>query len=430
MSASVIGMIGTSGYVLADTLLVANGIGEMGLAALNLALPLFTIINGLGFLFGIGGATWYTILRAQDKHKKATDVFNHTLAFAGLLSLFIVLLGLFGTESITRLLGGDHETYAMTNTYIKTIMLFSPFFIFNNLLIAFIRNDGNPKLAMAGMLLGSFGNVVFDYIFIFPLNMGMFGAALATGFTPLLSIALIIRQFKQERNTLKIQKVKIKIKRFGKIISFGISAFLTEISTGVVMLVFNTLILGLTGNIGVAAYGVIANLAMIALSIFTGIAQGIQPIISHLFGLGRLKDLKKTLTYGIVTSLGLSTLSYLIIFFGSDTIVSLFNRDNSTVLANIAQTGLLIYFIGMFFAGINIIAIASLSAVEQGETSFRLSLLRSVILIVPIAYMFANIFGMNGVWFSFVTTEALVFILILLFQSFSKRKINYKRPIL
>jgi len=413
VSSNVIGMVGISIYILADTLFVANGLGELGIAALNLALPIFTVINGLGFLFGVGGATWYTILRAQDKQRKARDVFNQTLVFVGLISLVIILLGLFGSESIARLVGTNHETFAMTNTYLKVIMLFSPFFILNNMMVSFIRNDGNPKLAMLGMLVGSLANVVLDYIFIFPLEMGMFGAALATGATPILSLLLLSLHFKQEKNSLYLQKGKIKLEQFWKIITLGISAFITEISSGVVMLVFNMLILGLTGNIGVAAYGVIANMAMIVVAIFTGIAQGTQPIISHLFGLKKTREIKRILVYGFSTSFILSGLIYLIILFGSDVIIGFFNRDNSQALADIASTGLLIYFIGMFFAGINIIAISSLSAIEQGGIAFRFSLLRSIVLIIPIAFVLAHYFNMVGVWSSFVLTEVLTLGLII-----------------
>lgn len=412
VSLNVAGMIGTSVYILADTLFVANGIGETGIAALNLALPVFSLVQGLSFMLGIGGATWYSILRAQNKHEEATKSYNQTLLFGALISFVIILLGLFGSESITKLVGANQETFTMTNTYIKVIMLFSPFFIFNNLLVAFIRNDRNPKLAMTAMLLGSLINIIFDYIFIFPLNMGMFGAVLATSCTPIFGLMLMSTHFKRAENSLRLTKIKLKLKSFWAIIKLGISSFISEMSSGIVMFIFNILILGIAGNVGVAAYGVISNLAIIAIAIFTGVAQGIQPIISHIFGLRNSKLLNRNLIYGLITSLSISVLLYLIIGMSSEQLISFFNRDNNMILAEIAKEGLLIYFVGMFFAGFNIIAIACLSAMDQSGLAFRFSILRSVILIVPLSFVLANSFDLTGVWASFVLTEAITSVLI------------------
>lgn len=407
VSLNVAGMIGTSVYILADTLFVANGIGETGIAALNLALPIFSLIQGFSFMLGIGGATWYSILRAQNKHEEATKSYTQTLIFAGIISFLLVLVGLVGSGAITQLVGADQETFSMTNTYIKVIMLFSPFFIFNNMFVAFIRNDRNPKLAMTAMLLGSVINIIFDYIFIFPLEMGMFGAALATSCAPILGLILMSFHFKREENSLRLTKIKIKLSAFWTIIKLGISSFITEMSSGIVMFIFNILILGIAGNVGVAAYGVISNLAIIAIAIFTGVAQGIQPIISHIFGLRSSTLLKRNLIYALMTSLSISALIYLVIGSGSEQLVSFFNRDNNPVLAEIANEGMLIYFIGMFFAGFNIIAIACLSAMDQAGLAFRFSIFRSIVLIIPISFVLANYFQLTGVWASFVITEAI-----------------------
>lgn len=407
VSLNVAGMIGTSVYILADTLFVANGIGETGIAALNLALPIFSLIQGFSFMLGIGGATWYSILRAQNKHEEATKSYTQTLIFAGIISFLLVLVGLVGSGAITQLVGADQETFSMTNTYIKVIMLFSPFFIFNNMFVAFIRNDRNPKLAMTAMLLGSVINIIFDYIFIFPLEMGMFGAALATSCAPILGLILMSFHFKREENSLRLTKIKIKLSAFWTIIKLGISSFITEMSSGIVMFIFNILILGIAGNVGVAAYGVISNLAIIAIAIFTGVAQGIQPIISHIFGLRSSTLLKRNLIYALMTSLSISALIYLVIGSGSEQLVSFFNRDNNPVLAEIANEGMLIYFIGMFFAGFNIIAIACLSAMDQAGLAFRFSIFRSIVLIIPISFVLANYFQLTGVWASFVIAEAI-----------------------
>ncbi|WP_067841794.1 MATE family efflux transporter [Amphibacillus sediminis] len=425
VSLNIMGMIGLSIYILADTLFIANGVGEVGLAALNLALPVFTVMSGIGLMLGIGGATWYTILKAQGKRQSATNVFNHALILGTILSGLILLLGLVGSDYLSHLLGADAETLPLTNSYLKVIMLFAPFVIFNNLLTGFIRNDQNPKLAMLGMLVGSLANILLDYLFIFSFDMGMLGAALATGATPIISIMILSIHFKSPKNSLTLQKITWKVRVFTKIASLGISAFITEISTGVVILVFNMVILSLAGNVGIAAYGIIANIAFVVVAIFTGMAQGIQPIVSYLFGQLKYDEMKKILRYGITFASLLTIIIYGTLTLGSDTLIGFFNRDNNLALTEIAQTGIYLYFIGFIFAGFNIIAIAYLSAIEQPRTAFWLSTLRSFVLIIPVIFLLSLLLDMTGVWLSFVVTEALTSSIVM-WQLYVQQHRNWK----
>lgn len=178
---NVIGMIGLSCYILADTFFVSKGLGVTGLTSLNLSISIYSFINATGLLIGIGGATKYSIYQARDKHNKANIIFTNSIKIGVICGIIFLLIGLLGSSSLSNLLGADKDTFAMTNTYLKTLLCFAPFFILNNIFIAFIRNDGDPKLSMAGMLIGSLANIILDYVFIFPLQWGMFGAAFATG---------------------------------------------------------------------------------------------------------------------------------------------------------------------------------------------------------------------------------------------------------
>ena len=188
---NVIGMIGLSCYILADTFFVSKGLGTNGLTALNLAIPIYSFVHGSGLMLGMGGATRYSIFRGEKSWKNVQKVFVHGIYLAGILSAFFLLLGIGFTEEITRFLGADKEVFSMTQTYIKYILLFSPAFILNDILVCFVRNDGNPRLSMIAMLVGSFSNIVLDYLFIFPLNMGIFGAVFATGLAPVISLCIL-----------------------------------------------------------------------------------------------------------------------------------------------------------------------------------------------------------------------------------------------
>lgn len=156
-------------------------------------------------------------------------------------------------------------------------MIFAPAFIANNIILAFVRNDGAPQLSMAAMISGSIFNIIFDYIFIYPMRMGIFGAALATGFSPAVSL-LILYIFIKKHNNFKPIKCKFSLKFSLRIMSVGIPSLVTEISSGIVVFVFNIIMLQLLGNIGVAAYGIIANISIVVISILRAYLR----VFSHL----------------------------------------------------------------------------------------------------------------------------------------------------
>lgn len=210
------------------------------------------------------------------------------------------------------LLGANHETLGMTESYLKTI-LFLQFFLLNNIMISFVRNDNNPKLSMIAMLTGSLSNILLDYIFMFPLKMGMFGAAFATCLAPVISLGVLSIHFIRKNNGFHYIRYIFQISCLIDISALGLSAFINEISSAVVLIIFNLVILNLEGNIGLASYGIVANIALVGLAIFTGLAQGIQPIISQAYGLND-KVLLKILKYAIVTAIVLAVLVYLGVF--------------------------------------------------------------------------------------------------------------------
>ncbi len=409
---NVLGMIGLSCYILADTYFVSKGLGTNGLASLNLAISIYSFVHGLGLMIGIGGATKYAILKAKQEHEEANKIFSTSVNLGIIIGILITLIGIFLSEPLSRILGANEHTFAMTNTYLKTILSFAPFFILNNVLIAFVRNDGDPKLSMAGMLIGSFSNVILDYIFIFPLNMGMFGAAFATGLAPIISLCILSFHFIKNNNNFSYKKIKISIKRICSICSLGTSSLITEISSGIVLIIFNIVILKLEGNTGLAAYGIVANLSLVSASIFTGIAQGIQPLISSFYGNKNVISIKKIFRYAIILSLIIAVCLYMIVFVYSNQLVSIFNNENNELLRELAVRGLRLYFIGFLFAGINIITASFFSSIEQARLGFIISIVRSVVAIIPVVLALSFIFGINGVWTSFPCAELISFVIV------------------
>lgn len=399
------GMIAISCYILADTFFVAQGLGTNGLAALNLAIPTYDFIHGTGLMLGMGGATRFSILKSQNNQKGADTIFTNTVYLGIFFSVIFMLGGLFFSGSLARLLGADQNTFEMTNTYLHVMMLFSPAFIFNDIILCFVRNDGNPRISMVATVLGSLFNVLFDYLFIFPFGMGMLGAVLATGFSPVVGLIIMSPHWLGKKRGFHFRKLVPDADSIRTNISLGFPSLLSQISAAIVMIVFNMLILGLKGNTGVAAYGVIANISLVVLSFYTGIAQGIQPLVSHSYGQKKTDGIRQFLRYAMISMVILSAVMYLILFVFADPIASAFNSEHNAKLQEIAVTGLKLYFTSLVFAGFNIILSMYFTSVEKALPAQIISLLRGLILIIPIAFLFANLWDMTGVWMSFPATE-------------------------
>lgn len=403
---NILGTLGVSCYIIADTFFIAKAAGADGITVLNLVLPIYSIIFALGAMFGVGSATRFAILRAQ-KDKTAEYYFSNALYFVWILAVPFVLAGIFIPDKIIAFMGGDAGIVALGIGYTRIFLLFTPFFMMNHVVSAFVRNDNDPSLAMAGTLAGSLFNIVFDYVFMFPMGMGLKGAALATAASPIISLLICGTHFLGKKNTIRISLQLPSVKRLFQSCQLGVSAFVGEISSGVTTAVFNFLILGLVGNVGVAAYGVIANYALVAVAIFNGISQGSQPLVSTYYGKGDRVSLRKVLKLGCVTAFGLATLVIALIYGFTDSLVALFNSEGSLELATYAHTGIRLYFIGFIFAGFNIVGTGFLSAIEKAREAFLASFMRGFVGIIACSIVMAMLIGLNGVWLAFPSSELL-----------------------
>lgn len=411
---SILGMLGFSLYILADTFFISQGCGKDGLAALNLAIPLYSFMQGTGLMLGIGGATRYTLAASRLKkgsvsRQQAAEpdrIFTVSAIIALSASLLFLAAGLFFSDKLALLMGADKQVFSMTRDYLQVLLLFSPAFFLNNLLLAFVRNDGRPRLAMLAMIAGSLFNILFDYILIIPLNLGIFGAALATGVSPLVSLAILSHHLIRPKRGFHLRFGPIAPRLAGSIIALGFPSLVAEVSSGIVMIVFNRILLGLEGNSGIAAYGVIANLSLVAIAIQTGLSQGAQPLFSRAHGEKDEVGLERYTRYAFVTSLFLSLAVFAAILLFSNPVTFLFNREKDEALQTLASSGMKLYFLGLPFAGLNILLATRFASTEKALPAQILSLLRGLVFIIPLALLLAHTVGLIGVWLAFPAAEA------------------------
>ena len=242
---------------------------------------------------------------------------------------------------------------------------------------------------------------------MFPLGLGMQGAALATGCSPIVGILICCIHFKSSKCTITLKPVRLSVKRLLHSCHVGISSFVAELSSGVITIVFNMIILNIAGNTGVAAYGVIANTSLVAVSLFNGISQGSQPLISDSYGKGDSKNVMYLIKLTAATSLFISVLLITAVYLGAPSITAVFNSEKNPLLAQYAISGLRIYFTGFLFAGINIVGSSILSSVESAKFAFIVSIMRGFAAITFFAFLLSKIWGLTGIWSAFPAAELL-----------------------
>lgn len=408
VSLNILGQMAYSCYTLADTFFVSASLGADGLTALNLAFPIFCLLNGTGLMVGMGGGTRYSIAKSRGETENANRIFTNAVYMVACFAISFVLLGLFLSGALVKALGADSTVFPMTNTYLKVMLLFAPAFLTNNLLQCFVRNDGKPSLSMTAMISGSLSNVVLDYLFIFPFGMGIFGAILATGLAPVISIAVLSPYFIRKKNGFHFLKSAPDIRKALGVIASGIPPFVTELSSGIVMFLFNFIILRLEGNTGVAAFGVITVISLVVIAIYTGLSQGIQPIISVNHGTGNREGVKTIVRYAFITVFLLSSVIYTVIFFGASQIAFIFNSERNEMLQTLAINGLKLYFLACPFIGFNIVTAIYFTSTERPRPAQVISFLRGLFVLVPVAFLFSAILKMTGVWLAYPISECIV----------------------
>ena len=401
---NVAGMIGVSVYILADTYFISVCAGADGITVLNLVLPIFGVIFAIGAMLGVGAATRYSIGKAQGQ-KEVDFYFTQTIMWDIIFSIPFVLLGVFVPEYVLKFMGADANIMALGREYVRIVMIAAPLFMINHVFTDFTRNDHAPGIAMIGSIAGSLFNIIFDYLLMFPAGLGLKGAALATIFSPVVTSLICCIHLFGKKNQVGFRWMLPSVHQFTAYCGTGISAFVGEMSAAVTTTIFNMLILDIAGNVGVAAYGVVANLSLVAMAIFNGISQGAQPLLSQSFGYGRQKEVSLLLRLGLLVSFIVEIVIIGVIWKYTDGLVAIFNSEGNEALLYYAHDGLRLYFLGYLFAGINIFLVGYFAATARVKQAFVASVLRGALAIAACAIVMAKLWGMYGVWLSFLAAE-------------------------
>ncbi len=409
---NVFAMVGVSLYILADTFFISASAGANGLTALNLALPLYSAIFAVGAMLGNGSATAFALEKSVPGND-ADTYFSHSVMANLLISIPFVLVGIFMPDKLLALLGGDDVIVETGYVYVRTFLTCTPFFLLNSTFTSFVRNDGAPNVAMAATLISCLFNIVFDYVLMFPCGLGMFGAALATGLSPAVSIAVTLVHFFSPKNTIRFRILLPNIRKIVRACRLGIGYFVSEISGGISGFVFNRILLGLVGNIAVAAYGIVANISVVGTAIFSGVAQGLQPMASEAQGTGDTQARKAICRYSLKTGILIAAAIVLLLCVFAREVVAIFNSEHNAQMASLAVSNLRLYVLGFLPASVNIILCGYFGAIGRDRLCSVISISRGVVAIVLFAWLLSGLFGIVGVWIAYPVTELFTLIMAL-----------------
>ena len=416
-----IGLLFNSVYTIVDGVFIGNRLGREAMAAAAVAVPLIEILISVAIAVAAGAGVLIAARLGSGKGDEARRLFNTAAWMMGAAGLGVALLGNLCLEPLALLLGAAPEVLPQAMAYLWYIVTFAPFQLFSFLLGGMARNDGRPKLAMTAMIAGAASNIVLDYVFMYPLNLGIRGAALATALGPIFSVLILLPHFLLRRGTLYFQAVRPRLAEGRSILVCGAPSFLMEFSLGIVTFLYNVAVSHHGyGELGLAAYLIIGYLMLILLTLFLGMAEGLQPVFSRFMATGEEKRNLAMRRFSTKVFLGVGVISCLLIFLGSRWFFLLFAPEDPELTAFAASRSIP-YFCGFFLTGFNILMISFLQATRQTGRAMVLSLLRSVILPPALLLLLPAILGREGVWVCQSAADALTALFAICFLAFPAR---------
>lgn len=404
----------TSIYVLADTIIIGKGIGTLAMAALNIVLPLFNIFFGNGLLFGVGGSVLMSIARGRGDRKLGECYFTLAVILNAITCVLYTVLLLVFTKPIVRFLGATDVTMPYILDYAPYVIAGLSAFSFSSLLQTFVRNDGAPKLSMFAVISGGVLNVILDLIFVFPLQMGMAGAAMASVLGSACTVCILLFHFRSKSNGLRFSLQAFSFSCIGKILQNGFTSFLVEITSGIVMFIFNIEILKCAGDIGVSMYGIICNTVIIVTCLCNGINQAAQPILSTNYGAGLAQRIGQVRRLGIKTALCICSIPAILGLLVPNLFTYIFLEPNDEILA-MSPIAIRTYFIGFFVMGINMFVVGYFQSISKPYLSLIVCLARGCVLSIIFVAVLAPLFGIIGIWASVPLAEFVTLFIALFF---------------
>lgn len=394
-------------FGMVDAMMVGKYHGPIGSAALAVFSPLWSIVFCLGLLAGIGGSVLFANCRGSSNEEDAQQYFTLSVLYGLALSVIAMMgIGLF-QDSLFRLFGADAQLLHLAKQYLKPILFAIPCCVFSNILSAYLRNDSNPNLATTAVVAGGVCNCVGDYLCVFVLDMGIFGAGLATAIGQYIGIFIMLTHFFRKENTLRLVRPSHAAQKLAGITANGFSTAITDLAMGIIGILFNRQIMKHLGSDQLAVYGVITQIAAFAQCLAYGAGQAAQPIISQNYGAGQAGRIRECMKYGLLTSVSMGIFWVAVMLVFPAAILNFFMTPTASV-SQIAPGILRAYGVSFLLLPFNIFATYYFQAMMKAGISMIASLARGVLISGMLILALPLIAGADSIWYAMLITEILV----------------------
>ena len=399
----------TSIYSIVDMAMVGQYHGPEGSAALAVVAPVWNIIYSLGLLMGIGGSVLFSTVRgrADGSIGESNEYFTASVIGSVILAGAIWLIIIFFDRNLMVIFGAQGNTLTLAREYVLPVKAAIPFFLFNQMLAAYLRNDKNPALATGAVLAGGIFNIFGDYFFVFTCDMGAFGAGLATAIGSALSFLVMLSHFFTKKNTLRLVRPEGLVRKLKKITATGFSTFFIDVAMGILTILFNRQIMVYLGTNALSVYGVIVNISTFVQCCAYSVGQASQPIISTNFGAGRGDRIRETLKYALGTVAVFSIFWTAVTTALPNAFIGIFMSPTPEVL-EIAPGIMRCYGISFLLLPLNVFSTYYFQALMKPKTAFMASVARGLVISGILIYLLPAVFSGNAIWFAMPVTELAV----------------------
>ncbi|MGD9908602.1 MAG: MATE family efflux transporter [Mesotoga sp.] len=410
-----IGMLVQAMYNFVDTIFVGKGVGSMGIAGISISLPVQIFVMAFAQMFGIGGASVISRSLGERDHKKARRAAGNVMVFSVAFGLVMTLLGQFFLDQLLIMLGASEAIIPYAREYLGIILLGSAFFSFGMAMNHVVRAEGKPKIAMAAMLISAVLNIILDPIFIFSLNLGIWGAALATVLSQAATSIYVLFYFLSGKSLLRVSLRSLipewRIMR--ETVSVGLSAFSRQVAGSLLAVVLNNSLVFYGGDIAVAVYGVINRLLMVFIMPMFGVNQGFLPIVGYNYGARKMRRARESVKLASAVTTVIALFSSIVMFLFARQLISIFTDETELIESTIYA--LRIVILATPTIGVQVIASGMFQALGKALPALFLSLLRQIIILIPLILVIPRFLGINGIWISFPLADLIAFAISLVF---------------
>lgn len=416
---TLVGMVFNAVLTIIDGIFVGQGVGPNGIAAVNIVAPLFMVVTGLGLMFGIGASVIASIRLAGYEVKAAKIITTQAFAVGVILTGILCAPCVLFPSATVRMLGCSDLLLGHAVDYLLWLIPGMVFLIIQCAGMMLIRLDGSPKYAMMCNVVAAVFNIGLDYYLVFPMGLGVKGAAIATSVSCALGGVMVLVYFLRYSSVLKFYRLKMSLtsllltlRNTLYMARIGFAAFLTEIAMSVMMLTGNYVFIIALGENGVAAFSIACYLFPVIFSISNAVAQSAQPIVSFNYGAGNECRVRKSLITELTAAAICGVLVSSGVALGAKGIVTCFLAPGCEAY-NLACAGLPKYALcGLFFA-LNIAFIGYYQSLEKAWRATIFTLLRGVVFVVPMFIILPHFIGVAGMWLAIPASELLTMMVII-----------------